>query len=50
MDKIRKEVHLTKDVVNAIQKKADSEKRSFKQYAEMMLEAIANDKVVILKK
>lgn len=50
MSKVRKEVHLTPEIVSSIQKKAESDKRSFKLYLEIFIEALANDKVIIVKK
>jgi len=49
MGKIRKEVKLSKEVVEAIQKKADLESRSWKQYVEMYLELLSKDRVIKLK-
>ena len=37
-DTIRKEVHLLPDVIKALQELADKEKRSLKNYMEMILE------------
>lgn len=49
MDKIRKEVHLDKEVVSAIQKKADLDNRSWKQYVEILLDKVSKDKIIQMK-
>lgn len=49
MQKIRKEVHLTKEVVEAVQKKADAENRSWKQWVEILIEKASKDKIIQIK-
>lgn len=49
MGKIRKEVSLEIEVVEAIQKKADAEKRSWKQYVEILIERASKDKIIQIK-